>query len=191
MQFSLCVQSKQTKSQSQMNEFYQRRIHVRNGSIEKLMLLPELSPPETIRAWIPNSIVVLKSNCFNNRQKLLWISFESNSQLTQIESNAFSDSSLQSILIPSTVEILGSRCFSDCKSLLSISFESNSRLTQIGSYAFSYSSLQSILIPSTVQLLGSSCFSSCESLPFYSSSAVAGYLKSSFDKMACHFISSP
>jgi hypothetical protein len=73
----------------------------------------------------------------------------------------------------------------------SIVFESKSRLIRIESSAFSSSSLRSIWIPSSVEILGSSCFSSGQSLPFYSSSAVAGYLKSAFDKMACHFISSP
>jgi hypothetical protein len=67
--------------------------------------------------------------------------------LAQIDSNAFSESSLQSIVIPSSVEILGSSCFSRCQSLSSISFESNSRLTRIDSTAFSSSSLQSIIIP--------------------------------------------
>jgi hypothetical protein len=84
--------------------------------------------------------------------------------LTRIESRAFYDSSLQSILIPSNVEILGSKCFSNCKSLSSITFESNSRLTQIESEAFHQSSLQSILIPRNVEILGSKCFLNCESL---------------------------
>jgi hypothetical protein len=124
-----------------MNQFYQRRLYVQNGSIEKLLVLPKLSPLEIIRAWIPDSIAILKLNSFKDYQNLHWISFESNSQLTRIESNAFSSSSLQSILIPSTVQILDSKCFSYCYSLSSISFESNSQLTRIESYAFSNSSL--------------------------------------------------
>jgi hypothetical protein len=84
--------------------------------------------------------------------------------LTQIEDEAFSFSSLQSILIPSSVEILGSKCFLWCKSLSSITFESNSRLARIESEAFSFSSLQSISIPRNVEILGSNCFSSCKSL---------------------------
>jgi hypothetical protein len=56
---------------------YQRRIFVRDGSIEKRKLrLLEHSSVETIRAWIPDSISILNFNCFNNYQKLLWISFE-------------------------------------------------------------------------------------------------------------------
>jgi hypothetical protein len=67
----------------------------------------------------------------------------------RIESNAFSYSSLQSIVIPSNVEILGSSCFRECELLLSISFESNSRLKRIESQAF-YGCHLSIVIPSTV-----------------------------------------
>jgi hypothetical protein len=67
----------------------------------------------------------------------------------QIESYAFSESSLQSIVIPSSVEILGSSCFRECKSLLSISFESNSQLKRIESRAYCGCQL-TIVIPSTV-----------------------------------------
>jgi hypothetical protein len=84
--------------------------------------------------------------------------------LTRIESEAFSSSSLQSILIPNNVEILGLECFSYCGSLSSITFESNSHLTRIESKTFYDSSLQSILIPNNVEILGSKCFSNCFSL---------------------------
>jgi hypothetical protein len=73
----------------------------------------------------------------------------------RIESEAFSNSSLQSILIPRNVEIFGSQCFSNCESLSSVTFESNSRLTRIESSAFSSSSLHSILIPSTILFIAS------------------------------------
>jgi hypothetical protein len=142
MQFSLSHQSKQTKGQFQMNPFYQRRLSVRNGSIEGVMLMfPKLCPIESIHVWIPDSIEILEFNLFKNYRKLFSISFECNSRLTRIESYAFYNSSLQSIMIPSTVQILGSSCFSSCKSLSSISFESNSQLTRIESNAFSNSSL--------------------------------------------------
>jgi hypothetical protein len=70
-------------------------------------------------------IEIVDSSCFSDSKSLSSITFESNSRLTQIESKAFSNSSLQSILIPRNGEILGSNCFSSCKSLSSITFESN------------------------------------------------------------------
>jgi hypothetical protein len=103
---------------------------------------------------IGRNIEMLGSYCFSNCNSLSSITFELNSHLTRIESEAFSGSSLQSILIPSNVEILGSKCFSHCQSLSSITFESNSHLTRIESEAFSHSSLKSILIPRNVEILG-------------------------------------
>jgi uncharacterized protein YuzB (UPF0349 family) len=117
---------------------------------------------------IPRNVEILESKCFSNCKSLSSITFESNSYLTRIESEAFYGSSLQSILIPRNVEIVESKCFSNCSSLSSITFESNSRLTRIESFAFSSSSssssLQSILIPRNLKILESKCFSHCYSL---------------------------
>jgi hypothetical protein len=102
---------------------------------------------------IANDIGILGSHCFYGCKSLLSITFESNSRLTRIESNAFSRSSLHSILIPQNVEILGSRCFSSCDGLSSMPFESNSDLTTnlrlkvIPEEAFSSSCLVSVVIP--------------------------------------------
>jgi hypothetical protein len=87
------------------------------------------------------------SLCFSFRKSFSSITFASNSELIRIESSAFYESSLESILIPNNVEILESKCFSSCYSLSSIPFESNSQLKRIESSAFSSSSLESILIP--------------------------------------------
>jgi hypothetical protein len=107
---------------------------------------------------IPSTVQILGSYCFLFCKSLSSISFESNSQLTRIESNAFSSSSLQSIVIPSTVQILGSYCFSFCKSFSSISFESNSQLARIELSGFSSPSLHSIIIPRNVQFINGSAF---------------------------------
>jgi hypothetical protein len=99
-----------------------------------------------------------RAEVFSGLGRFHSISFKSDSRLTRIESEAFSYSSLQSLLIPSNVEILCSECFPNCKSLLSISFESNSRLTRIESSAFPYSSLQLLVIRSRVEILGHHVF---------------------------------
>jgi hypothetical protein len=121
---------------------------------------------------IGRNIEILGSQCFSYCESLSSISFESTSRLIRIESKAFYNSSLESIVIPSTVEILGSKCFSACQSLSSISFESNSRLMRIESKTFYNSSIESIVIPSTVDILGSKCFSFCKlsSISFESNS---------------------
>jgi hypothetical protein len=69
--------------------------------------------------------------------------------LTRIESEAFSDSSLRSILIPSSVEIIGSECFFGSITCPSISFESPSQLKRLESYAL-YEVRNEVVIPSTI-----------------------------------------
>jgi hypothetical protein len=80
---------------------------------------------ESLEIEISSNIEIFGSNCFSYCKSLSLLTFESNSHLTRIESEAFSWSSLQSILIPRNVEILGSKCFSFCYSLSSMEFESN------------------------------------------------------------------
>jgi hypothetical protein len=119
---------------------------------------------------IPSNVEILGSQCFSNCKSLSSISFESNSHLTRIESEAFHQSSLQSIIIPRNVENLALKCFSNCKSLSSISFESNSQLTLsvglkvIPEEAFSFSSLISIVIPATIRIVEKRAFYCCDSL---------------------------
>jgi hypothetical protein len=112
---------------------------------------------------IPRGVEILGSECFSRCESLSSISFESNSQLTQIGSAAFSNSSLKSILIPWRVEVLGSKCFSSYSSISSVIFELNSRLTRIESEVFSSSSLQSIVIPPNIQFIDGSAFLSLKS----------------------------
>jgi hypothetical protein len=98
---------------------------------------------------MPSDIEILGSSCFSSSKSLSSISSESNSQLTQIESFAFSRSSLQSIVIPSTVQILGSSCFSYCRSLSSISFDLPSQLKRKESRALFRTHLKDF-IPSAI-----------------------------------------
>jgi hypothetical protein len=98
---------------------------------------------------ITSDIEILGSSCFSRCESLSSISFESNSQLTRIESNAFLYSSLQSIMIPSTIQILGSGCFSCCESLSSISFDYLSQLRPIESLQFDGQN-KVVIIPSTI-----------------------------------------
>jgi hypothetical protein len=107
---------------------------------------------------IPRDIEILGPLCFCQCGLFQSVSFESNSLLKRIESDAFAHSSLQSIVIPRNVKILCSQCFSSCKSLKSISFEVESRLTRIEANAFSASSLQSIVIPRGVRFIDGSAF---------------------------------
>jgi hypothetical protein len=111
---------------SDWTAFYERRVIVKYGSINPVPLcdLNKLGNTEIPRFWIQDSIIVLKWPRTGNvtgfpksNRSPQCIRFESNSQLTRIESELFSFSKLQSISIPSNVEILGSKCFYFCTSL--------------------------------------------------------------------------
>jgi hypothetical protein len=75
-------------------------------------LIRNISKPSKIE--ISSQIEIFGSKCFLRCESLSSITFESNSRLTWIESKAFFESSLQSILIPNNVEIIGSYYFSSC-----------------------------------------------------------------------------
>jgi hypothetical protein len=97
---------------------------------------------------MPRHVQILCLECFSCRRSLSSISFETESELTRIESGAFSYcSSLKSITIPRHVQILCSYCFSSCTSLSSISFEAESGLVRIEAGAFCYTSLLSVVVP--------------------------------------------
>jgi hypothetical protein len=108
--------------------------------------------------FIPWSVEVIGSSCFELCEALSSIIFESGSKLTRIESYAFSSSGIETVLIPRNVEILGPSCFSSCDTLFSIRFEPDSRLNRIESYAFAFSSLESVVIPRNVRFIEGSVF---------------------------------
>jgi hypothetical protein len=106
---------------------------------------------EMALATLPPHVQILCTVCFSRCNCLASISFETDSELTRIESDAFySRCMLISIMIPRTAEILRSSCSSQCESLSLISFNTDSELTRVEGEAFSYSSLKSITIPRNV-----------------------------------------
>jgi hypothetical protein len=113
---------------------------------------------------IPFNIEIICSSCFSYCKSLSSISFENDSRLRRIESDAFFASALESITIHRGVEILSSSCFSYCKSLSSISFES-SALSWIDSAAFAGTVLHFVLLPESVVFIAGDAFPrSCEVL---------------------------
>jgi hypothetical protein len=122
---------------------------------------------------IPSHIEILGSFCFSYCESLSSITFESNSHLTRIESKAFDESSLQSIVIPPNFQLI------DCSVLIglalsSISIESGNDLFVIENDfildALHYKLIRNVLKSSEVEILnhieilGSNFFSYCKSL---------------------------
>jgi predicted metal-binding protein len=122
---------------------------------------------------IGSEIEILGSSCFSECKSLSSISFESNSRLTRIERFAFSNSSLQSIVIPSKIQFIDGSAFIDVN-LSFISIESgneyfaveNNLLIDIIHHTLirNFSESSDIEIGSDIEILGSSCFSDCHSL---------------------------
>lgn len=116
--------------------------------------------------YIPNTIEVIGNRAFQSCSNLESISFEENSNLTNIGDYAFQYcSSLSSITIPKNVTRLGTYAFGSCSALITVVFEENSELTTIWGSAFSScTSLTSIIIPKKVTGVKSYAFSGCSSL---------------------------
>jgi hypothetical protein len=112
-----------------------------------------------ISITIPRHVQILCSSCFSDCKSLSSISFETDCELTRIESNAFSScSSLKSITIPRHVQILCSLCFSHCDSLSSISFETSSELTRIETGTFAATQLHLVVVPESTSFIAGDAF---------------------------------
>jgi len=83
---------------------------------------------------IPKQVTTLDNACFNNCTNLKYVTFESGSQLTTINSNVFKDSDLKSIIIPEGCTTIGSEVFRGCYSNLLVDIPST--VTSIGSLCF-------------------------------------------------------
>jgi hypothetical protein len=90
------------------------------------------------------------------------VTFESGSQLSRLEAQAFYRSGLTSIDLPASVTFIGEKCFSDCGSLMSVTFESGSQLSRLEARAFYWTGLTSIHLPDSVTFIGEKCFSGCD-----------------------------
>lgn len=82
------------------------------------------------------------------------LTFEDGSQLTKIESNAFSDNNLVSVNIPETVTYIGTGAFAN--NGINGNLILPEALTRIGAGAFGYNNLTSVTLPSTTE-----CFKTC------------------------------
>ena len=88
------------------------------------------------------------------------IQLSNNSELKIIKNNAFSYSSIESIIIPSEVTYIGKYAFS-YKQFRHIELPKNSKLQTIEEFAFINSSIDSIRIPSEVTKIGKKAFFRC------------------------------
>lgn len=79
-------------------------------------------------AVIPSYIKCIGKKCFADCKKLKTIKFESNSELTRIDYEAFANSSNEIITLPNHVKTIGEKAFFMCTQLKKIGISENSEL---------------------------------------------------------------
>ena len=111
---------------------------------------------------IPRHIKVIEEGAFKNNRKIKKITFESNSQLVQIQKNAMSGLlELSQIQIPASVRYIEDHAFLASKYLKSVTFEKGSQLERIGENAFSMIGglgCAPITLPMSVKYIGRNAF---------------------------------
>jgi uncharacterized protein YajQ (UPF0234 family) len=128
---------------------------------------------ESSKIEIGKHIEILGSKRFSSCNVLSSITFEANSNLTRIESEAFSYSSLRSIVIPRNVQFIDGSAFFGV-TLSSISIESENEIFVIKNDFLidvlhhklirNFSESSKIEIGKHIEILGPKCLSYCESL---------------------------
>ena len=137
---------------------------------------------------IPNSVTSIKEATFRDCTGLKNVTFEENSQLTEIGMWVFSGcTSLTSVNLPNSLTVIGNYLFVDCTSLPSIvipksvtsiggdafwgcsglkyvTFEENSQLTDIWLGAFAHSGIESLRLPASVKHIDKFAFCYCDEL---------------------------
>jgi hypothetical protein len=127
---------------------------------------------------IPYDIEILGSSCFSTCESFSSISFESNSRLTRIESEAFSNSGLQSIVIPRSVRFIDGSAFCGVESSFCLHQTESEQFVFQNSFLIdvvhhtlirNFSTSSNPEIPYDIEILGSSCFAGYESFSSFSS----------------------
>lgn len=112
---------------------------------------------------IPGSIESIGSSAFAYCKGLKTVIFNNSLNSCNIESSAFANSGLESIVLTDNVKSMGSNCFENCTSLTSVTL-SNALTTLSDRTFYKCSALESITIPSSVITIGDDCFRECSNL---------------------------
>lgn len=115
---------------------------------------------------IPDSIIEIGQNTFNNCASLIKVNISANSQLTTIGNNAFSgNSALTSIYIPKGVTSIGDNVFNNCGALEAITVASENPAYSSDGNALIEIATQTLIrgtnntvIPNTIRVIANAAF---------------------------------
>lgn len=126
---------------------------------------------------IPASVEIIGEYAFSSLTNLTSVTFEENSNLRVIETEAFVETSLTAIEIPASVETIGDAAFRNCSALKEVIFQKGIKLKTIaggGAYTetananqglfYRCTSLVSIEIPASVEVIEKAAFNDCANL---------------------------
>lgn len=120
----------------------------------------EVFVPHSIQYKNQELIVTdLSEYSFINSKKIKSIKFSDDSALKRIGKYAFSNSTIESILVPMHVEKIEESSFTYCNCLEKVEFQDKSEIKIIEKYAFSNTSMKSLSIPSSVVEIQEGSFS--------------------------------
>lgn len=122
---------------------------------------------EIMHVIISNSVTSIGEDAFYNCTGLTTVTFEANSQLTDIGAMAFAEcnnTGFTSIEIPASVTHIDNSAFFNCDKLATVTFGDNSQLATIGIQTFNGTAISSIIIPAGVTTIGNYAFGGCEHL---------------------------
>lgn len=154
-----------------------------SDDVEEIAASSVTSMPSLVSLTIGNGVNTIESNSFPNNPVLSTISIGNNvttisdnafvslssltsvligNSVTTIGYMAFSDTSLNNLIIPNSVQTIGDYAFQNNVSLTSVSIGNS--VTSIGDGAFRYTPLATLEIPASVTSIGSSAFAYIPSL---------------------------
>lgn len=158
----------------------------------------DITIPQSIQYGTSEYIIKkIKSLSFSDKRSLKSINFSKQSQLEEIEDNAFQNSSLEKITIPSSVKRLGDKCFSNANNLKHIFISPKNENFSIidnqflvgnswrmdGEYDVLYfvrSDIKKILIPSFIRYLSFDVLKSVKIIIFSENSKIEEIPKNAF-----------
>lgn len=114
--------------------------------------------------FIPTKVSKICKSAFKDCKQLSQVDFANDSELQEIEENAFISTSIKKISIPSNVKKICERGFGYCEQLKKIIVPKNSELREIESDAFIRTPIESFFIPKHLVQLHRHAFSSCENI---------------------------